>query len=117
MKADKKADMKAIVLRRYRQKAILLAAAFAVALAGAGAAHAFTLSDQDGNSGGSDSSSMFLDRDGKAPKTDAPASRFGSGTTTIQQGNGTLRFGGNGGSFNQRYNSNNLFDPYARDGR
>jgi hypothetical protein len=110
-----KVVLKAAVSRRYRQKVLLLAAAFAVALAGAGAAQAFTLLDQDGNSAGS--GSMFLDRDGKTPKTDAPASRFGTGTTTIQQGNGTLRFGGNSGSFNQRYNSNNLFDPYARDGR
>lgn len=111
------AVMKADVSRRHRQKVLLLAAAFAVALAGAGVAQAFTLSDQDGNSGGSGSGSMFLDRDGKTPTTDAPVSRFGKGTTTIQQGNGTLRFGGNGGSFNQRYNTNNLFDPYARDGR
>ena len=110
-----KVVLKAAVSRRYRQKVLLLAAACAVALAGAGVAQAFTLTDQDGNSGGS--GSMFLDRDGKTRASDAPASRFGNGTTTIQQGNGTLRFGGNSGSFNQRYNTNNLFDPYARDGR
>jgi len=38
----------------------------------------------------------------------------------MQSGNSTIKFfGGAGGasSFNQRYNSNNLFDPYVRDGR
>lgn len=106
--------MKPAVSRRHRRNAVLLAAAFGLALASAGAAQAFTFSDQNGGAG---NGSMFNDRDGKTPSSDAPTTRFGNGNTTIQQGNGSLRFGGNGGSFSQRYNTNNLFDPYARDGR
>ena len=48
----------------------------------------------------------------------APVNRFGSenGQTTIKQGNSTLQFG-NQQSFGQRYNNENLFNPYAREGR
>jgi hypothetical protein len=34
----------------------------------------------------------------------------------MKQGNTTLQFGQQR-SFNERYNTNNLFDPYAREGR
>jgi hypothetical protein len=48
----------------------------------------------------------------------APVSPFNtdSGQTTMKQGNTTLQFGQQR-SFNERYNTNNLFDPYAREGR
>ena len=88
-----------------------------LALAGAGAAQAFTLTDQDGNTGNAQG---YLDLDTKTPtRGELPASRFdGESKNTLQSGNTTLQFTGpGGGSFNQRYNSNNLFDPYAREGR
>jgi hypothetical protein len=34
----------------------------------------------------------------------------------MKQGNSTLQFGGQQ-SFGQRYNTDNIFNPYARDGR
>ena len=39
-----------------------------------------------------------------------------NGQSTMQQGNTTFQFGSQR-SFDQRYNTNNLFDPYAREGR
>jgi hypothetical protein len=36
--------------------------------------------------------------------------------SAIKQGNGTFQFGGQR-SFDQRYNTDNIFNPYARDGR
>jgi hypothetical protein len=36
--------------------------------------------------------------------------------STMKQGNTTFQFGSQR-SFDQRYNTNNLFDPYAREGR
>jgi hypothetical protein len=89
-------------------------AAYGLALAAAmlafgSAAHAFTFESAQGVTGGS----ALVD----------PASRFDSqqqtnrnGQTVIQNGNTTLRFG-SGGSANQNFNPNNLFDPFYRDGR
>lgn len=82
-----------------------------------GAAQAFTFTDQNGNTGGGQG---YLDLDTKSSRSDLPASRFGTDDkSTLKSGNATIQFGGSGsgGSFNQRYNSNNLFDPYTRDGR
>lgn len=108
--------MKPVTLCRSRRNALLLAIAVGLALAGAGAAQAFTFEDQ--NAGSARAGQNFVDLDAKAPRTDLPASRFDSGSRTVTQGNATFHFGGaSGGSFDQRYNPNNLFDPYARDGR
>jgi hypothetical protein len=90
--------------------AVLLAAMYA-----APAAQAFTIENQGGNGG-----QGFLDLDKPAAPPDrlAPVSRFGNenGQTTIKDGNTTFRFGQQP-SFSERYNSKNLFDPYAREGR
>jgi hypothetical protein len=76
-----------------------------LALLAAPAAHAFTIDDQSNTN--SDGSARYAD-------PDARLSGSGTGQTTIQQGNTTLRFGGQQGSFDQRYNPNRMFDPNAR---
>lgn len=84
----------------------------------AGAAQAFTFTDQEGNTSGAQG---YVDLSTPSQRHDVPNSRFGSDDkNTLRSGNATIQFGGSGtsgGSFSQRYNSNNLFDPYARDGR
>ncbi len=97
----------------------LAAAAFALTLFAAPAAQAFTVENQDSGAGGG---SNFLDLSKpKITDPDASVAQFGSGTPgTYNFGNGgTLKFGGSGqmGSFDQRYDPSNLFDPYARNGR
>ena len=79
-------------------------------------AHAFTIEDQGGASGGR--GYVDLDKPAAAPDRLAPVSPFNTdnGQTTVKQGNSTFQFGQQR-SFNERYNSNNLFDPYAREGR
>ncbi len=106
--------MKAAMNRFGLTRTLILAGA--LALAGIGAAQAFTLQDGSGNSGGQ----AFTDFDSKSSRVDVPASRFdGQSRNTIQSGNTSVQFSGpqSGGSFNQRYNPSNMFDPYARDGR
>ena len=97
--------------RAFTLAAIAFAAGFV-----ASAAHAFTVHDSNGQVGGQ--GYLELDKPAAAPDRMAPVSRFGNenGQTTIKQGNGTFQFGGQR-SFDQRYNTNNLFDPYAREGR
>jgi hypothetical protein len=88
-----------------RHSLAVLAAALGLALLAAPAAHAFTIDDQSNTN--SDGSARYAD-------PDARFSGSGTGQTTIQQGNATLRFGGQQGSFDQRYNPNRMFDPNAR---
>ena len=90
-----------------RHRLAVLAAAFGLALLAAPAAHAFTIDDQSNTN--SDGSARYTDPDERF-------SGSGSGQSTIQQGNTTIRFGSGGemGSFNQRYNSNRMFDPLGR---
>lgn len=96
-------------------KASITAAALLAALFAAPGAKAFTIENQGGAAGGS--GFMDLDKPAAAPDRNAPVSQFGSGNgQTIKQGNTTLQFGGQR-SFSDRYNTNNLFDPYAREGR
>jgi len=94
--------------------ALVAAAAFLAAMYQVPAAQAFTIENQSGGGQG------FLDLDKPAAPPDrlAPVSRFGneSGQTTFNLGNSTFRFGQQS-SFSERYNSKNLFDPYAREGR
>ena len=61
---------------------------------------------------------MDLDKPAAAPDRLAPVSRFGTenGQTSIKQGNTTFQFGQQR-SFDDRYNTNNLFNPYTREGR
>ena len=97
-------------------RALVAATAFLAVAYGAPGAHAFTIEDQGGASGGQG----FRDLDRPAPTPDrlAPVSPFNtdSGQTTMKQGNATFQFGQQR-TFDERYNSNNLFDPYAREGR
>jgi hypothetical protein len=83
----------------------VLAVAFGLALLAAPAAHAFTIDDQSNTN--SDGSARYTD-------PDARFSGSGSGQTTLQQGNTTIRFGGQSQSFDQRYNSNQMFNPLGR---
>ena len=77
-------------------------------------AHAFTLQDSNGNTG---QVNNWMDLDSKSSvDLDKPSSRFNDGQTTIKQGNSTLQFGSQR-SFNQRFNSDYLFNPYFRDGQ
>jgi hypothetical protein len=97
--------------RAFTLAAIAFAAGFV-----ASAAHAFTVHDSNGQVGGQ--GYLELDKPAAAPDRMAPVSRFGNenGQTTIKQGNGTFQFGGQR-SFDQRYNTDNIFNPYSRDGR
>jgi hypothetical protein len=90
--------------------------AAATLLTAVSVAYAFTIEDQGGASGGR--GYVDLDQPAAAPDRLAPVSPFNTdnGQTTVKQGNGTFQFGQQR-SFNERYNSNNLFDPYAREGR
>ncbi len=97
--------------------ALLSAAALAAALLAAPAAQAFTL---EGQAPGDNGAKAYVDpMDNVSPKAQDDASRFDS-HGTIQQRDG-FYFGvtrnSEPGSFNQDYNANNLFDPYAREGR
>jgi hypothetical protein len=97
--------------------ALFAAAALLVALTfAAPGAKAFTIENQDGASGGH--GYLDLDKPAAAPDRLAPVSPFNTdnGQTTIKQGNSTLQFGQQR-SFDQRYNTENMFNPYAREGR
>ena len=96
--------------------AFIAAAAFLAAFYAAPGAKAFTIEDQNGASGGQ--GFMDLDKPAAAPDRHVPVSPFSSsnGQSTVKQGNTTLQFGQQR-SFNERFSSNNLFDPYAREGR
>jgi hypothetical protein len=91
--------------------AIVFAAAFM-----ASAAQAFTVQDSNGPVGGQ--GYLDFDKPTAPPDRMAPVNRFGNenGQTTIKQGSGTVQFGAQQ-SFGQRYNTDNIFNPYTRDGR
>jgi hypothetical protein len=85
----------------------ILAVAFGLVMLAAPMAHAFTMDDQSNTNS-----------DGSARYTD-PGQRFsgtGNGQTTIQQGNTSFRFGGQTGSFDQRYDNSRMFEPIPRPG-
>jgi hypothetical protein len=109
--------MKLFASRRLRHRAFVCAAVLGLTLSAAAAAQAFTFEDP-GSAGARNGGQGFTDLDNPAARDpDAQVSRFGSGgQTSLKQGNTTLRFGAQP-SFDQRYDSNNLFDPFARDGR
>lgn len=99
---------------QYR-RALALTAAFALAVVAAAPARAFTVENKDGSGSGQG----FTDLDiPKVPSAGTPDSRFKSkdGMTSYKTDIGTLQFGSRP-SFDQRYNPNSLFDPFARDGR
>lgn len=86
----------------------VFAAAFALTLLSGPAAQAFTFEGNSNASGGA----RYAD----------PDAQFDSGSdkssTKIQQGNTTFQFGPAGhGSFDQRYDSNRMFDTLGGPGR
>ncbi|MGE5162742.1 MAG: hypothetical protein ACM3IH_01810 [Sphingobacteriales bacterium] len=100
---------------RATSRAFIAAAAVLAAVCVAPAAQAFTVQDSGGASGGQG----YLDLDKPAVQDrNVPVSRFGTdnGQTSIKQGNTTLQFGQQR-SFDQRYNTDNIFNPYTREGR
>ena len=100
---------------RATSRAFIAAAAVLAAVCVAPAAQAFTVQDSGGASGGHG----YLDLDKPAVQDrNVPVSRFGTDNsqTSIKQGNTTLQFGQQR-SFEQRYNTDNIFNPYTRDGR
>ena len=108
--------MKRTMKNRTMSRAFTIAAiAFAAAFV-ASAAHAFTMQDQNGPVSGR--GYLELDRPAAAPDRLAPTNRFGTenGQSTYKQGNATFQFVAER-SFGQRYNTDNIFNPYAREGR
>jgi hypothetical protein len=99
---------------QYR-RAFLMAAALGLAVTTTGIAHAFTVENKDASGSGQG----FTDLDiPKVPSAGTPDSRFKGkdGVTSYKTEFGTVQFGSRP-SFDQRYNSNSLYDPFARDGR
>ena len=89
-----------------RHRLAVLAAAFGLAVLAAPAAHAFTIDDQSNTT--SNGGARYADPDARFSSDGSP--------TTIKQGNTTLQFGGQMGSFDQRYNGNQFFDSISRPG-
>jgi hypothetical protein len=87
-----------------RQLAVL-AGAFALMLAAIPVAHAFTLEDAPNTK--SDGTARYADPDKRFT-----GSSFKNGQTTIREGNTTVQFG-RSQSFDQRYDANRYFDPFA----
>ena len=108
--------MKRTMKNRTMSRAFTIAAIAFAAVFVASAAHAFTMQDQNGPVSGQ--GYLELDKPAAAPDRLAPMNRFGTenGQTTYKQGNSTFQFG-NQQSFGQRYNTDNIFNPYAREGR
>jgi hypothetical protein len=101
---------------RTTSRAFIAVVALLTGLYAVSGAHAFTIENQGGVSGGQ--GYVDLDRPAATPDRHTPVSPYNTDNsgTTIKQGNGTFQFGQQR-SFNERYNTNNLFDPYAREGR
>ena len=96
-----------------RHRLAVLAAAFGLVLLAAPAAHAFTIDNQSNTN--NDGTARYTDPDARFSGSGS-GSGSGNGQTTLQQGNTTFRFGGQQGSFDQRYDSNRMFDPLGRPG-
>lgn len=86
-------------------RALAIAAALAI-LAGP-AAHAFTIDNKSNTN--SNGAARYTD-----PDEQFSGSNSSPGSTKYKSGNTTLQFG-SPQSFEQRYDSNRLFDPLARD--
>jgi hypothetical protein len=104
----------AVKFRRSQVPALPIAATFALALLAASAlvhdARAFTIEDKAPGASGDNAANL-------ADPNDRLTSRFNNGKQTIiKQGDATIYFGGQPQSFDQRYNSNNLFDRNGRPG-
>jgi hypothetical protein len=101
---------------RTTSRVFVAAAACLAAFYAASGAQAFTIEDQGGARTGQ--GFMDLDKPAATPDRHAPVSPFNAdnGQTTVKQGNTTLQFGQQR-SFNSRYNTDNIFNPYTREGR
>ena len=100
---------------RATSRVFFIAAAGLTALCVAPVAKAFTIENQTGPGGGQG----YLDLDKPTvPDRNVPVSRFGTenGQTTYKQGNATFQFGQQR-TFSDRYNTDNIFNPYTREGR
>ena len=101
-----------------KQALAFLSAAALAALLTAPAAQAFTFQGQaPGDTGGA---KAYVDpMENASPQAQDNGSRFDNHSAVPQQNGFYFGFSPNTepGSFDQRYNANNLFDPYARDGR
>lgn len=108
--------MKRTMKNRTMSRAFTIAASAVAAVLVASAAHAFSMQDQNGPVSGR--GYLELDKPAAAPDRLAPVNRFGTenGQSTYKQGNATFQFGAER-SFGQRYNTDNIFNPYAREGR
>ena len=98
--------------------ALLAAAALAAALFAAPAAQAFTFERNAPGDGGAQLN--YTDpMENLLPKSDDGGANFNGHGTVYQQGGVTVHMNQSGSfqSFDQRYNPNNLFDPFAREGR
>jgi hypothetical protein len=105
---------------RTHRLTLLAAAALAAALLAAPAAQAFTF--ERNASGDAGPGLNYSDPDQNlAPSTQGHGSQFdGNSSTVYRQGGMTMQmYSGNGGgsSFDNRYNADNLFNPFAREGR
>ncbi len=89
-----------------RHRLAVLAAAFGLVLLAAPAARAFTIDNQANSN--ADGSARYLD-------PDAQFSGSADGKTVIKQGNTTIQFG-QGQSFDQRYDTNRMFNQIGRPG-
>jgi hypothetical protein len=97
------------------RRGLVVAVGFGLAVLAVSSAYAFTIEDK----GGGGPASGFTDLNiPNVPKAGTPDSRFSSkdGMTSFKSDYGTFQFGSQS-SFDQRYNPNSLFDPFARDGR
>ncbi len=97
--------------------ALIAAAGLAAALLAAPAAQAFTFErNAPGDSGASlnyQDPMMNL-----APQSQDSTRADSNGTHTFRDGNFSMQFNNSGAaSFDQRYNPNNLYNPFAREGR
>jgi hypothetical protein len=101
---------------KFRTTSRVFAAAFLASLYAAPGAQAFTIEDQGGARSGQ--GFMDLDKPAATPDRHAPVSPFGgdNGQSTVKQGGTTFQFGQQR-SFSDRYNTDNIFNPYAREGR
>jgi hypothetical protein len=113
--ANRKDNLEAAMKFRAISRAFGAAILFATLSSGPGA-KAFTIEDQSG--GRSGQAFMDLDKPTAAPDRHMPVSPFNTenGQTTLKQGNATLQFGQQR-SFGEKYNTDNIFNPYTREGR
>jgi len=107
--------LRATMKLRASYRAFIAGAACLAALYAVPGAQAFTIEDQGGARGGQ--GFMDLDKPAAAPDRHAVSPfNSGDGQTSVKQGNSTFQFGQQR-SFSDRYNTDNIFNPFTREGR